>query len=145
MIIVYDTFFAALAALGFAVIFNVPKKLLIFVVIASIIGFAVKSTLIQSGVGVELSTLLGAIVIGSFGKIFSNIYEEPPAVITIASVIPMVPGTFAFKTIIALLDFVSSTAPSYELLAQATFYAAKTGFILAAIALGVAAPSLLKK
>lgn len=145
MIIAYDAFFAAFAALGFAVIFNVPKKFLIFVLAASILGFAVKSTLQQSGMGIELSTLLGAIVIGSFGKLFSYIYKEPHAIITIASVIPMVPGTFAFKTIISLLDFVSSATPSYELLAEATFYAAKTGFILAAIALGVAAPSLLKK
>ncbi|MCX6073762.1 MAG: threonine/serine exporter family protein [Campylobacterales bacterium] len=145
MIIHYDPLFAALAALGFAIIFNVPKKFLLFVGITAIIGFAVKSLLSQSGIGIELSTLLGAIVIGSIGKIFSTIYKEPHQIITIASVIPMVPGTFAFKTIISLLDFVSAPAPSYELLAQTTFYAAKTGFILAAIALGVAAPSLLKK
>lgn len=145
MIIPYEVLFAALAALGFAVIFNVPKRFLIFVAITAIIGFAVKSVLVQNGIGVELATLLGAIVIGSIGKVFANIYKEPHQIITIASVIPMVPGIFAFKTIIALLDFVSAPVPSYELLAQATFYAAKTGFILAAIALGVAAPSLLKK
>lgn len=141
----YDPFYAALAALGFAVIFNVPKKFLIFVVIAAIIGFTLKSTLVKSGIGIELSTLLAATLIGTLGKLFSLLYEEPHQIITIASVIPMVPGTFAFKTIIFLLHFVSSPLPSYELLAQTTFYAAKTAFILAAIALGVAAPSLLKK
>ena len=145
MMILYDALFAAFAALGFAVIFNVPKKFLIFVAIAAMIGFAAKSLLVHNGIGIELSTLLGAVLIGSMGKIFSTIYQEPHQIITIASVIPMVPGTFAFKTIISLLDFVSSPAPSYELMAQTTFYAAKTGFILAAIAFGVAAPSLLKK
>jgi len=145
MMIGYDPFFAALAALGFAVIFNVPKKFLIFVVMVSIIGFAIKGVLLHGGVGIELSTLVGAVAIGSLGKLFSHIYQEPHQIITIASVIPMVPGTFAFKAIISLLDFVSTSNPSYELLAQTTFYAAKTGFILGAIALGVAAPSLLKK
>ncbi|MCK9372363.1 MAG: threonine/serine exporter family protein [Sulfuricurvum sp.] len=141
----YDPFYAALAALGFAVIFNVPKKFLIFVVIAAIIGFTLKSILVKSGIGIELSTLLAATLIGTLGKLFSLFYKEPHQIITIASVIPMVPGTFAFKTIISLLNFVSSPLPSYELLAQTTFYAAKTAFILGAIALGVAAPSLLKK
>lgn len=145
MMISYEPFFAAFAALGFAVIFNVPKRFLIFVVITAIIGFAVKSLLVQSGIGIELATLLGAIVIGSIGKVFANIYKEPHQIITIASVIPMVPGIFAFKTITALLEFISTPIPSYELLTEAIFYAAKTGFILAAIALGVAAPSLLKK
>jgi len=143
--ILYDAFFAALAALGFAIIFNVPKKFLIFVAIGAIIGFSAKSLLVHNGIGVELSTLLGAILVGTMGKIFSTIFQKPHQIITIASVIPMVPGTFAFKTIISLLDFVSSPIPSYELLAQTTFYAAKTGFILAAIAFGVAAPALLKK
>lgn len=145
MSILHDAFFAALAAVGFAVIFNVPKKFLIFVGIGAIIGFSAKSVLVHNGIGIELSTLLGAVLIGSMGKIFSTLYKQPHQIITIAAVIPMVPGTFAFKTIISLLAFVSSPTPAYEFLAQTTFYAAKTGFILAAIALGVAAPSLLKK
>jgi uncharacterized membrane protein YjjB (DUF3815 family) len=145
MIILYNAFFAALAALGFAVIFNVPKRFLVFVAIGGMIGFSAKSLLTQNGIGIELSTLLGAVLVGLMGKIFSTLYQELHQIITIASVIPMVPGTFAFKTITSLLDFVSSSSPSYELMAQTAFYAAKTAFILAAIALGVAAPSLFKK
>ncbi len=145
MIILYDALFSAIAALGFAVIFNVPKKFMIFVAIGAMIGFSAKNLLLQNGIGIELSTLLGALLIGLMGKIFFIIFQEPHQIITIAAVIPMVPGTFAFKAITSLLDFVASPVPSYELMTQTAFYAAKTGFILAAIAFGVAAPSLLKK
>lgn len=145
MSIIHDAFFAAFAALGFAVIFNVPKRFLIFVAVGAAIGFLFKSIMMQIGFGAEVSTLAGAMAIGMIGKAFSTLYQEPHQIITIASAIPMVPGAFAFKAIVSLLNFVSSSAPSYELLTLATFYAAKTGFILAAIAFGVAAPSLLKK
>lgn len=145
MSIIHDAFFAALASLGFAVIFNVPKRFLIFVALGAAIGFSFKSILVQIGFGAEVSTLVGAAAIGITGKAFSTLFKEPHQIITIAAAIPMVPGTFAFKAIVSLLDFVSASTPSYELLVLATFYAAKTGFILAAIAFGVAAPSLLKK
>jgi uncharacterized membrane protein YjjB (DUF3815 family) len=145
MSILYDPLFAALAALGFAIIFNVPKKYLLYTALTAIVGFSAKSAFIHAGNGVELSTLAGAVLVGVMGKLFSTYTQGPHQIITIAAVIPMVPGSLAFQTILSLLDFVSAPAPSFELLTQTMFYASKTGFTLAAIAMGVAAPSLLRK
>ncbi len=144
MQILYDFFWSGLAALGFALLFNVPKRTLLSCVIIGAAGNTIRTILLQTGVDIGLATLAGSTTVGFMGVYFSGKLFAPPPVFTIPGVIPMIPGTFAYKTMIGLLKIsVISTSVSSELINQTTVNAVKTLIILIALAVGIAIPNLL--
>jgi uncharacterized membrane protein YjjP (DUF1212 family) len=144
-----DAGWAAVAALGFAVLFNIPPRILLGSVVAATVGRAVRTLLIGSGVGVvaipEVATLFGAMAIGFLGQRMARYWRVPSVLFTVSGIIPMIPGTFAFGTMISVLTFAGGTdsAESAPLLIEAAANAIKTGLILTALATGIVIPSLL--
>lgn len=65
-----------------------------------------------------------------------------PKVFTVAAIIPMVPGVFAFKAMIALVE-INSLGYSDTLWAMLINNAISALFIIAALAIGLAMPGLL--
>ncbi len=65
-----------------------------------------------------------------------------PKVFTVAAIIPMIPGVYAYKAMIAIVQ-INHYSYSEALLAQALEYFIKTGFILAALVFGLALPGQL--
>lgn len=142
--ILYDFFWSGIAAFGFALLFNVPKRTLLSCVIIGAVGNTIRSILLQTGVDIGLATLAGSTTVGFMGVYLSGKLFAPPPVFTIPGVIPMIPGTFAYKTMIGLLKIsVISTSASTELINQTTVNAVKTLIILIALAVGIAIPNLL--
>jgi len=143
--IIEDAIFSGIAALGFAMLFNVPRRALIYCVIAGAMGHAVRTLMMQyffmSIIG---STLIGAATVGFLAKGFAYRLHIPSLVFGISGAIPMVPGVFAFETMRAMIALPFSTEENVlTLLNQMAVSASSTGFILAAIALGIAMPNLL--
>ena len=144
LLLLENSLWAAFAAMGFAILFNVPVRALPFTAFAGAIGYAVRSTLVQIGISIEWGTLVGATVVGFMGWLFARRQQMPRAVYTIAGIIPMVPGVFAYQTLIALFQIAeqgSDTPP--DLLLLASVNGIKTGFILAALASGISIPRML--
>lgn len=144
ILIATDAFWSALAAMGFALLFNVPRRALIYCMIGGAIGHALRTLLMnQFGLGIELATLIGAVSIGFWGKWCAVRLKMPSMIFAISAVIPMVPGVFAYQTMIGILQITDvSNAEAGEFLVHASVNAIKTGFILAALASGIVAPSL---
>jgi uncharacterized membrane protein YjjB (DUF3815 family) len=140
-----DVVWSALAALGFAVLFNVPRRALPMCAIAGAVGHAIRTIVLESGADITTATLVGAIFVGFLGTYFARIQHMPSVVFSISGAIPLVPGVFAFRTMINLLRV--STAPNdaaiQEALLQASTNGITTGLVLAALATGIAAPTLL--
>lgn len=142
--VLQDAFWSGVAAAGFAVLFNVPRRALAGSVIAGALGHATRTLLMTLGLQIELATLFGAAVVGFLGHYFARRWRVADLVFTVPGVIPMVPGGFAFRTMIGLLQLASPGAASgMPLLVDTAVNATKTGLILAAIAGGITAPSLL--
>lgn len=140
-----DAFWSGLAALGFAMLFNVPTRTLLGCVICGATGHALRTLFMGLGFSIEFSTLAGATVVGFLGTIFAQRWQTPATTFTISGAIPLVPGVFAFRTMIGLLSV--AAAPNVDVgtvaLVEASINGVKTGVILGAIAAGIAAPSLL--
>lgn len=142
--ILQDAFWSGIAAVGFAVLFNVPRRTLVGCALAGAAGHASRTLLMSWGIGIELGTLIGAAVVGFLGHYFGQRWHAADLVFTVPGVIPMVPGSFAFRTMIGVLELVNLGAfAGTPVLVEASVNAIKTGLILAAIAGGIAAPSLL--
>lgn len=142
--LIEDAFWSGLAALGFAMLFNVPQRALGACAFCGAVGHAFRTLILESGMSIMPSTLIGATIVGFVGKLFARRWEIPSAVFTISGAIPMVPGVFAYQTMIALLKIPDATLSNAQLaLTDAAINGITTMMILGAIAVGIAAPSLL--
>ena len=143
--ILFDAFWSGIAAVGFAVLFNVPRSLLLGCALTGALGHSARALLMNFGMSIEWGTLIGATLVGICAKWLANRTNSPSATFGIVGGIPMVPGVFAYRTMISVLSIATATNPdvSMTLLVEASTNAIKTALILAAIAIGIAAPTLL--
>jgi uncharacterized membrane protein YjjB (DUF3815 family) len=139
-----DAFWSAVAATGFAILFNVPPRALPGCAVAAACGHALRTWAMQLGLPIEPASLLAATLIGFMSVYLSRRFKSPTAIFTVPAVIPMVPGTFAFRTMLGILEITNmGVFGSTPVLVEAGLNAIKTSLILAALAGGIIAPRLL--
>lgn len=137
-----DMFFALIPAVGFALVFNVPPKALKYCAIGGALGHGSRFVLMHWGLSIEWATLCAATLVGMIGVHWSHRFLAHPKVFTVAAMIPMVPGVFAFKAMIALVE-INHRGFTPELWALLMENVIKAVFIVAALAIGLAMPGLL--
>ncbi len=134
----------SLAALGFAVYFNVPKRTIIVTMILASMGGLCKLGLMELGLNVILASLVGASIIGILAIQAAHSLHAPHFVFSIAAVIPMVPGGYTYRTMMGLIEL-SNNRPESEqlvLLTTTVHNGLTAAFITMALAVGVAVPML---
>jgi len=136
------------AALGFAVLFNVPVRTLSIIYLLGAVGGLTKLALLQFDAPVVIATFAGATMIGILSISAAHNKHAPPLVFSIPSVIPMIPGAFAYRMMLGLIKLSGtsiSTDLYYQTLAETTNNGLKTIFILLALAAGVSIPMLISR
>jgi uncharacterized membrane protein YjjB (DUF3815 family) len=98
----------------------------------------------QFGLNITPATLAGAAVVGTLSVMFARRARAPMLVFAICGAIPMVPGSFAYRTMLGLIR-ISTADPTtgQPILIEAAINFVTTGLLLAALALGIALPTLL--
>lgn len=135
-------------SVGFAMLFNTPKRALWIVALLGGMGFMVKVILLKTilpGDDVVAATL-GASVVGFSAVYFSHIVHTPPSVFTIPAVINMIPGKYGYLFMLGLMKMVTSPgeiALKSDLITDTINLGLKTGFITMGLAFGIIAPMLL--
>jgi len=140
LIILEDAFFSAIPAIGFAMIFNVPKRFLIYCAIGGAMGHSLRTFAMHFGLQIEWATLLASTSIGLLALYWSRTYLFPRPVVTVAAIIPMIPGKFAFTAMISLMHL-HTQGYSAELMQQLIENSLTTLFILLALGFGLSIPS----
>ncbi|SMY37567.1 hypothetical protein PMAL9190_03066 [Photobacterium malacitanum] len=142
MALLNDMLLAMIPALGFALVFNVPQKALKYCAIGGAIGHGTRFLLMHWGLSIEWSTFVAATLVGMIGVHWSHRFLAHPKVFTVAALIPMVPGVFAFKAMIAIVE-INHRGFSLALWGLMIDNVLKAMFIVAALAIGLAMPGLL--
>nr|WP_198926669.1 threonine/serine exporter family protein [Vibrio genomosp. F10] len=137
-----DMLFAAIPAVGFALVFNVPQRALVYCALGGAIGHGSRYLMMHFGVPIEWATFFAATLVGMIGVHWSHRFLAHPKVFTVAAMIPMVPGVFAFKAMIAIVEM-NQQGYSPELVAVLFDNFLKAMFIIAGLAIGLAMPGLL--
>ncbi|AIV07007.1 MULTISPECIES: threonine/serine exporter family protein [Vibrio] len=137
-----DMFFAAIPAVGFAMVFNVPQKALKYCAAGGAIGHGSRYLMMHFGLPIEWATFFAATLVGLIGVHWSHRFLAHPKVFTVAALIPMVPGVFAYKAMIAMVE-INHLGYSPELIATCMENFLKAMFIIAGLAVGLAVPGLL--
>jgi uncharacterized membrane protein YjjB (DUF3815 family) len=146
--VIYKGLWCCSAAFGFGILFNAPKRSLWMILLVGFLGGAVKFGLLLPEIdgGIVLSTFVASLVIGFTGVFLGNWKRFIPMMITIPSVIPLVPGAFAYKAMLGLMELSRTPDESYgQIVNLAIYNGAMTLFILLAITLGVTIPLLIFK
>jgi uncharacterized membrane protein YjjB (DUF3815 family) len=141
-------FWAGFAALGFAILFNVPQRTLIMIWVMGALGGLTKFLLLGFDVNIPLASLAGASLIGVLSVYAAHNKQAPPLVFSIPSVIPMVPGAFAYRMMLGCMELAGTTTNSQsylKTLAETTNNGLKAIFILIALSAGVAIPMLVTR
>ncbi|WP_306416982.1 threonine/serine exporter family protein [Fulvivirga maritima] len=134
------------AAIGFAILFNVPVRTLRYIFIIGALGGLLKTLLLWLGINVIVSSLGGATLAGYMGVFAAHDKHAPPMVFSIPSVIPMVPGVFAYRMMLGLIKLSIIPDENYEkVLSETISNGLNATFILLSLALGVAIPLLVTR
>ncbi|WP_045460610.1 threonine/serine exporter family protein [Vibrio hyugaensis] len=137
-----DMFFAAIPAVGFAMVFNVPQRALVYCAVGGAIGHGSRYLMMHFGLPIEWASFFAATLVGLIGVHWSHRFLAHPKVFTVAALIPMVPGVFAFKAMIAMVE-INHLGYSPGLIATCMENFLKAMFIIAGLAVGLAVPGLL--
>lgn len=142
LLLLNDMFFASIPAIGFALVFNVPQKALIYCALGGAIGHGSRFAMMHFGVPIEWATFFAATLVSFIGVYWSHRFLAHPKVFTVAALIPMVPGVFAFKAMIALVE-INQQGFDAMLFSMLIENFLKAMFIIAGLAIGLAIPGLL--
>ena len=136
-----DITLAAIAAVGFALVFNVPERLLKYCAFLGGVGHGTRFLLIQNGIIIEWSTLLASMLIGTLAIMLSRKFLAHPKVVSVAAVIPMFPGVATYSAMIALVKL-SRIGYSPELMSVFVSNFLRASFIIGALSIGLTLPSI---
>lgn len=139
----YKGLWCSCAAFGFGILFNAPRRCLWMILLVGFFGGLVKFGLMLPEIGssIVFSTFLASVIIGFTGVVLGNWKRFIPMMITIPSVIPLVPGAFAYKAMLGLMELGRTPSEDYSQIVNQTIYSGTmTLFILLAITLGVTIP-----
>jgi uncharacterized membrane protein YjjP (DUF1212 family) len=137
---------AAISAMGFSMIFNIPKRLLWVVAIGGIIAVCTRNFVnlgaSNNNVGLDqgpiMAALVGSFLVSLLCVKFVHVFHTPHHCLAIPSVIPMVPGVLMYRALFALIEMQGVVGE----LTEAFSNAVKASLIILCIAIGVAIPNI---
>lgn len=121
---------AFIASFCYGLVFNAPRHLLLLIGFGGTISWIGVSLWPQN---VIVRALLGAILVGLYSIILARWRKHPRTLFTFAGIVPLVPGSTAYRSMLALVeqDYITGMA-----LALDTFFSAgaiAAGLILASL------------
>ena len=137
---------AAISAMGFATIYNIPYRLMPWIAIGGIICVCSRNFInlgpatgnIGLGMGLIVGSLCGSALISIINIKAVHILHTPHQCITIPAVIPIVPGVLMYRALYGFLEMQGVVGE----VTFAVFNAINGSLVLFCIALGVAIPNI---
>ena len=102
--LIFQTFSAFLATLGFGIIFNIKGKKLFFASLGGAIGWFFYSLSLKFNLSELSSLFISAIFFSSYCEIFARILKTPVTTLVICSLIPLVPGGGMYYTMLEAVN-----------------------------------------
>lgn len=136
-----DMALAAVPAVGFGMLFNVPRSVLGHCALLGAVCHGVRFLLVRAGMPIEIATLIATSAISFVGVWLAQRLRAHPKVFTVAAIIAMIPGVPLFTALITIQQIYEKGATE-PLLAQAINSGLRASVIIAALAIGLAMPGL---
>ncbi len=130
---------AAVAAMGFSMIFNIPRRLLWVVAVGGVLAVCTRNFVnFELGCGPVIGSGAGAFVVSLIAVKAVHWFHVPNHVLTIPSVIPMIPGVLMYRSLLGLVHISDANSNINSILTNGV----NAALIVLIISLGVAIPNI---
>jgi uncharacterized membrane protein YjjB (DUF3815 family) len=104
--ILIDGLLAAIAGIGFGAISYPPKRAFKYIAILSAVGHALRYALMNyAACDIATASFCASFVIGLLSIWFGRLSYCPMTVLYIPALLPMIPGMYAYRSVLALVMF----------------------------------------
>ncbi len=144
--ILRDFTIAFIVGLGWAILFGTPRRILYLAGLIGGMGHSIRFILIQFDLGIITATLAGSVMIGLVGIFAAHKANTPPVVFTMPACITMIPGLFAYRTMlggIKLTEGIDYISQNPTLLYEIAHNLTLTMSLLFTLAIGITIGALL--
>lgn len=135
-----------LVAIGWSMLFNTPKKVLLIAGLLGGLGRSTRYLLIEGlGLSITTSTLGGAVLIGLLGIALARKVDTPLVVFTMPACSTMLPGIYAYNAMLGLVKIAGSEVAQQDpmLIPETVHNVILTAAILFTLSIGITIGSLL--
>lgn len=142
-LLILDFIMSTFPAVGFAMLFAVPKRYLIYVAFGGGIAH-LSRTIFMTGFdfGIVVATFLSSIIISLIFIYVGPKLKVPRPVFTVASIIPIIPGKYAYTTLLSII-YLHNYDTDYTKYVEQFFQNGMTTLaVMLAMGLGIALPPL---
>jgi len=119
-----DLVFSAIAALGYAALFNVPARAVWFCVACGMITHGSRTAMEILGLDIGSATLISAVLCGLIACFLARMSRLPWTVFAFPGVVAMIPGSYAFRAAIGGIHIMAMGAATPSALVAETLSAA---------------------
>jgi uncharacterized membrane protein YjjB (DUF3815 family) len=131
MWVLREALLAFVATIGFAVLFNVPRRSLWACGLVGMAGHLVDAWVLHAGASPAGAAFAGAAAVGALGELFAYLLHLPATTFIVTGFIPLIPGVAAAKAMIAFLreDYQSGAASAVRATLSSAAIAAGIGSV----------------
>lgn len=134
---------AALAVLGFAMVFAVPRRTLPAIMVLAVVAHLTRSIVQELGASLPIASFAAALLIGLTAVIASPRTHQAKPIYAIAPVIPLIPGTYMFNTLTGVLQLAGGSPDSPSFVVDSVVVNGSTATLtIVALAVGAIGPTL---
>ena len=141
---------AAISAMGFSMIFNIQRRLLWVVAIGGILAVCTRNFVnlgpstdnIGLDMGLVVGSFSGALLVSLIAVKAVHWFHVPNHVLTIPSVIPMIPGVLMYRMLFGIINMNVQNPDGVTPLMKAIESGVNSGLIILCISVGVAIPNI---
>ena len=140
-----DGFWAAIATVGFAALSRPTGQILCMAALLAALGRMCRFVLMQAHLGIVSASLAAAMFMALCSMPFAKRLRTPAEMFVFPALLPMIPGMFAYKAILATLRFMRTGGgpEGLAVLADIAFNGLTALFVLCALAIGSTVPLLI--
>lgn len=105
-----DVLFAALAGVGFCLATNPPLRIVPVVAVLAAAGHGLRFALAEcAGISISTGSLLAGLLVGLCSILATARMRVPSEFFAFPALLPMIPGLYAYKAILSLLNFMEAS------------------------------------
>lgn len=120
--------FSFIASTAFGIIFNAPKKMIVYSGLVGMSGWLVYFVIQSYGVSIVQASFAGAFIVAIIAHLLAKKHRMPMIIFSVAGIIPLVPGGSAYN---AMRNVIENDFN------EAILFATKAFMISGAIAMGL--------
>ncbi|MGC3992326.1 MAG: threonine/serine exporter family protein [Chthoniobacteraceae bacterium] len=141
--LLHQAFFGGVAAAGFGILFNCPRRMLWICFGAGALALLVRTLALEAHCSLATATFLAAFVLGVVDRLWQQPHTLRGCVLGVVGCIPMVPGGFAANVLMSFFKLMHAEATQAAALTpQVLENFLSVTFTLIAMGIGLAIPSL---